>query len=257
MMHELEYHDSAVFVTLTYDDDHVLDVDGSIRRDEFQNFMKRLRERVSPRRLMYYACGEYGGKTGRPHFHAIIFGLKMCGDCSSCSTWRRGFGKGPTDGSDCEHLLLAWDRGMVHVGDVTRGSCRYVADYLQKNVGEVDFGGREKAFSLMSKGIGKRWMMDHLDQVEKLELQKGTRKRVGVPRYYRKKLIDLHSESMFDYKDIIRSVLAHRALTRDRSDMEWLTNRYDSVELGKGYRKVLWQGNANRGERARLREPVL
>lgn len=72
---------NSCVVTLTYDQEH-LPADGALKHDDFQRFMKRLRIRrqrrtpagvpVAP--IRYFMCGEYGGKTHRPHFHAVLFG---------------------------------------------------------------------------------------------------------------------------------------------------------------------------------------
>ncbi len=65
-------------ITLTYDDEHLPD-DGLLVHADFQKFMKRLRN-WRKRKLnnntpvRYLMAGEYGGATGRAHFHAIIFG---------------------------------------------------------------------------------------------------------------------------------------------------------------------------------------
>ena len=86
-LHESDWMDSKTRVvtklpnscvlTLTYDQDH-LPIGGALCHDDFQRFMKRLREfrtRVlgldSP--LRYFMCGEYG-KKGRPHFHCVLYG---------------------------------------------------------------------------------------------------------------------------------------------------------------------------------------
>lgn len=46
---------------------------------ELQNFFKRLRRYIDYHRLgykfKYVACGEFGHKFGRPHFHAILLGV--------------------------------------------------------------------------------------------------------------------------------------------------------------------------------------
>ena len=65
LVQELGFWDQALFVTLTYDDDH-LPGDLSVSIDELQRFFKRLRKSLCGRKLMYYACGEYGENFGRP-----------------------------------------------------------------------------------------------------------------------------------------------------------------------------------------------
>lgn len=85
---ELEYHKEACFVTLTYDDDHVPisrypdPATGealpclTLRKRDFQLFMKRFRKALGDVQIRFFAAGEYGRQTFRPHYHAIIFGWK-------------------------------------------------------------------------------------------------------------------------------------------------------------------------------------
>lgn len=66
-----QYKDNC-FVTLTYNEKH-LPVDNSVSRREVQLFVKRLRKALAPVRIRFFACGEYGKKNSRPHYHLIIF----------------------------------------------------------------------------------------------------------------------------------------------------------------------------------------
>ena len=59
------------FITLTYNNAHLPEHDSLCKRD-FQLFMKRLRKRFGSG-IRYYMCGEYGGKYGRPLYHALLF----------------------------------------------------------------------------------------------------------------------------------------------------------------------------------------
>lgn len=80
---EMLQHPCAVFLTLTYDEEHVpWCLDGrTLDKSDLQKFMKRFRrhlERLKGRSypVRYYACGEYGQRgTERPHYHLIIFGV--------------------------------------------------------------------------------------------------------------------------------------------------------------------------------------
>ena len=60
--------EASSFVTLTYADAPV-----SLSKRDCQLFLKRLRKRCGSFR--YYLAGEYGEESGRPHYHACIFGL--------------------------------------------------------------------------------------------------------------------------------------------------------------------------------------
>jgi len=84
LWHERSYWDRSVFVTLTYAEDHLPlckkgipeGYTGTLVKEDLQKFFKRLR-RVVRKPIKYYACGEYGDSTQRPHYHALIFGLGM------------------------------------------------------------------------------------------------------------------------------------------------------------------------------------
>ena len=74
--HEAQQHDHNVFITLTYDDDH-LPEDRGLHHEDFQKFMKRLRKARTGQKIRYFMCGEYGGLNDRPHFHALLFGCNF------------------------------------------------------------------------------------------------------------------------------------------------------------------------------------
>lgn len=69
LYHEKKYHKYTFFLTLTYDDEH-LPADGQLRKKDLQDFILELKKVFDFR---YFACGEYGGKSGRPHYHMLIF----------------------------------------------------------------------------------------------------------------------------------------------------------------------------------------
>ena len=92
------------FVTLTYDNEHVpLSDNGfpTLRKDDLRLFWKRLRRRQS-RKIKYYVVGEYGSKTYRPHYHAIVFNVEST-----------------------DYFVEAWPAGHVDVGTVTDKSVGY------------------------------------------------------------------------------------------------------------------------------------
>lgn len=122
LMHENRFHDHSVFLTLTYDEEH-LPEDRSIHKEDVQNFMKRLRNYRSG--IRFFACGEYGEKYSRPHYHLIIFGLSIDDPLFKGKVYDRK-SKG--------YYLLSplWKNGNMYLGDVTYSSCRYVASYVNK-----------------------------------------------------------------------------------------------------------------------------
>lgn len=128
-MQELRNASSAHFITFTYDDDN-LPTDNNLSKKHFQDFMKRLRKeqkKISDDKIRYYAVGEYGEKTNRPHYHAIIFNLKS---------------------SVLIKIDKIWKNGQTLTGSATQSSIHYVTKYMIK-INQVP--GRTKQFSLMSR----------------------------------------------------------------------------------------------------------
>jgi hypothetical protein len=59
---------------LTYDDEH-LPPNNSLLKKDLQKFFYKLRQKIKPIKIRYFAVGEYGSnKTKRPHYHIILFG---------------------------------------------------------------------------------------------------------------------------------------------------------------------------------------
>lgn len=178
LMLESLYWDETCFVTLTYDDesvpmtDKVAVFDGKVQlpftlcKEDLTKFFKRLRRRLD-KPIKYYACGEYGSHTFRPHYHFIGFGLSQ---------------------DDIEDIEDAWTKGIVDVGELTMASCNYVAGYVQKKLyGKLSddyYGFRVKPYSVMSKGLGKRYFMEHLDELLEDECVHYKGHDLALPRYF-------------------------------------------------------------------------
>lgn len=143
----------------------------TLDKKHMQDFMKRLRKR-NKNQLKYYLCGEYGGKTNRPHYHLILFN------------------------ADIKTIQPAWDMGQVHYGQVSEASVGYTLKYISKTqkIPLHQNDDRLKEFSLMSKGLGKsyiretiiRWHKEDLLNRMYCNLKDG--KKIAMPRYYRDKL---------------------------------------------------------------------
>lgn len=144
---ESRKYQSNLFVTLTYDDEHLpyaIDYEtGEVRealcQRDFQLFMKRLRKwcaktgRPSPR---YFYCGEYGTTTHRPHFHAIIFNLEL----DDLRIFFHGKGKlrrphafpGSKPYYISKQLADIWGNGHVLIAACDYGTIKYTANYQLK-----------------------------------------------------------------------------------------------------------------------------
>lgn len=90
-------------------------------KDHFQKFMKRLRRDLDTP-IKYFSCGEYGDKSFRPHYHAIILGVPNDKPFKECVVENWPFAdwsvKSIRDGS---------------FGFVSADSIAYVTGYVLKN----------------------------------------------------------------------------------------------------------------------------
>lgn len=180
--HQWKYPDSS-FITLTYDNDHLpyrgSDLRGILVKDDLQRFFKRLRSNFvrldvihSSVKLSYYACGEYGEKGERPHFHAILFGHKLMES--------KDFVEG------------AWSMGRVDVQPVHAESIGYVAGYVAKKLGDFRRDtSRAAPFQLASNGIGIDWLKGNMTKLMYDGCLSFKDKSFAIPRYYREKMYGL------------------------------------------------------------------
>lgn len=169
---------SSFFITLTYDNKHIPITENkfmTLEKTDLQKFFKRLRKR-SKDKIKYFACGEYGGKTHRPHYHAIIFNAR----------W--------------EDIEMAWSLegeqiGMVYYGSVERASIGYVLKYMVKNSNEKKHArdDRKPQFQVMSKGIGSNYLTKsmirwHKDDMYQRYCTKEGKYNTPLSRYYKDKI---------------------------------------------------------------------
>lgn len=222
MMMEKEYSENAWFITLTYDDAHITDcehdglfdwpytgikqypnkthyadLDGvckdalTLNKKDWQNFMKRLRNAFPDSKLRFFMSAEYGSRTMRPHYHAIIYNLPLNDLVFYKKDRRFTYWNSPT-------LERLWPFGFSVVAEVDFNTCAYVARYVTKKAsGEKAQEKYEKfnimpEFSLMSRkpGLGYKWFEEHgEDAYESYIITVSTSDgplRQTPPRYYDK-----------------------------------------------------------------------
>lgn len=158
-VHEAQGHEDNSFITLTYRDEELIyggAAHGILYPRHLELFWKRFRKRAG-KKLRYFACGEYGDISHRPHYHAIVFGYRFPDEQISAtkngSIYRRS-----------NMLDDVWSHGNCIIGDVTFESAAYVARYIMKkrlgeSAKEYERDGIEPEFVRMSRrpGIGSDW----------------------------------------------------------------------------------------------------
>lgn len=153
IMLEATQHSASSFVTLTYCDS-CLPSDGSVNKKHLQDWLKRLRKAVTPSKLRYFAVGEYGDQTQRPHYHLAMFNLPTCH--YGQTRWvERERACCPA----CAVVKETWLYGNSFLGALTVESAQYVSGYVTKKMthsSDPRLGTRQPEFALMSlrPGIG-------------------------------------------------------------------------------------------------------
>lgn len=171
LMQEEKICESSYFITLTYDTKFLCfskTGTASLCKRDVQLFFKRLRKdsRSIGKKIRYFAVGEYGERSGRPHYHIIIFN------------------------ADVAAIQGAWDRGGVYYGTVTGASVGYTLKYMSKK-GKHPYG-TQKPFALMSKGLGVSYitpaMVKWHNSGRRMYCVLPGNKKVSMPRYYKEKV---------------------------------------------------------------------
>lgn len=175
IMLESKQYDDNMFLTLTYNEEH-LPGKGNLSRRDLTLFLKRLRKKIG--KFRYFACGEYGVKGQRPHYHLIIFGKKFddmkyfCCDNKKQKLFRS------------KTLESLWHLGFSTCGELTMDSAKYCAKYMQK---VNDLKADKKPFITMSlkPGIGADAVHIDMLKTDKIYLNG---KYITTPRYFLKVL---------------------------------------------------------------------
>lgn len=179
----LTYRDSALPCSVTYEDEYdniygvfrmpqarmIAEENGMVYKstafvDDVQNFIKRMRTDYERKHcckldLKYFVCAEYGPNpcgTKRPHYHGVLMTSAEYNDLLPYfNKWKCDFGR----------------IDFVEVG-IQREDKSSVANYVSKYCAKGCFESRaediankqiSRAFSVMSKNIGARWLNEHAD----------------------------------------------------------------------------------------------
>lgn len=177
--HESKMHPDNIFLTLTYDDEHL--ESPKLIYEHFQTFMKRLR-RETDQKIPLMVTGEYGDEKKRPHWHALLFNYRPH-DEKHKYTSDRG-----DKVSSSQFLTDLWGKGTIEYGELTIDSANYVARYAAKKLAHGDDQSHDyhPIHKTSSKyAIGKSWIeknFRHTFENGFVVLPNGQRSK--IPRYY-------------------------------------------------------------------------
>lgn len=254
-----EYNLPSSFITLTYNEAN-LPLYGSLVPEHLQKFMKRLRRRIEPQKVRYYASGEYGsrcpkheldncpmcGPVQRPHYHAIILGYGFpdrtyVGEREGLPVYESDF------------LSKVWPFGFHEIGSCSFESAAYVARYvMKKQTGRpVDEGHYmryepwldnwfevEHEFAHMSKnpGIGKDWCLKYIDDLyphDRLPIP--GRGEYGIPpKYYDQVYTEFTGDDLTDIKEKRRKEFAESLVEGPSLESRAIVQDARINKLGRG-----------------------
>lgn len=191
------------FVTLTYADPNLRWKNGvsQLYKRDLQLWFKRIRR--AGYKVRYYAVGEYGSKTYRPHYHVLLFGDVP--DDVIRDSW-------------CEESTsrnAGQPTGHVHIGAVTEASVMYCLGYIINGKGWQMRTKRERPFAIMSRkpGIGASYLCPAM-----IQWHRSGRKNYAIldgqkrhlPRFYKTKIfskIDLVRIAVRDQKAMFKKAV--------------------------------------------------
>jgi hypothetical protein len=216
-MHEAKMHKHNCFLTLTYNDKNLPKIDGipTLDKTDLQKFLKRLRSHIEYNwrkktgyegsikhkclnypHIKYYACGEYGTKNHRPHYHICLFGYQF----SKLKKWKY-IPKTKSTLFRSEELESLWTHGFSSIGELNFETAAYTARYCMKKAKgknkeshyevftKLDTGeviSKEPEFALMSRnpGIGKKYLQHYKNDIYPRDFIYVRGQKTKVPKYY-------------------------------------------------------------------------
>jgi len=206
-VHEMQMHETSCFITLTYKNSElVYTKDGlpTLFHEHFQLFMKRLRKKFGEN-ISFFMAGEYGDRTHRPHYHAILFGVdfkdkmllrknEMGDDIFISETLEKLWGHNDSELKPNE------------IGEANYKTAAYIARYVVKKLtGKMAplYEGRTPDYGKASRqyAIGKKWLEKYWPDIfnyNELILPDGS--SAPIPRYYVNWLQKYHFDAYMKYR---------------------------------------------------------
>lgn len=225
------------FLTITYNNDN-LPAKRTLIKADLQKFWKRLRKTLKEP-IRYMACGEYGPKTLRPHYHAAVFNYWP----DDCEKYKQNITGNWLYTS--KKLNNIWGKGYVIIGELNYESAAYIARYVYKKAFGLNKDwntkhGRTPEFTLASRrpGIAGNILNDKVWQVIKRNMGVFVKTRNGtklkkIPQFLKKKWRETEGTEEYYKKSDARARELKKAHARETSDNYYqaLKKQYESQEL--------------------------
>lgn len=257
-VHEAKMHEDNSFITLTYSDENLKSE--KLQYQDFQAFVKRLRSHIHEKFLKKYGkqnwklldkkekkevykdvqigifvTGEYGEKTKRPHWHALIFNWSP-----DDLVYHRSNQHG--DRLYTSNILTKlWGLGHAEVGSVTFQSAGYCARYAAKKLvhgkdDEHDWHPISKKSS--KQAIGKtfceQYWKDMFTKGYAMVRNRDGIVKVPIPRYYEKWLQKNRPQDWIRYVTTVKAEAMSNADTKRKKE--------EFAEIVANYKRTIHDG---------------
>lgn len=205
--------------------------------DQLKKFMKDLRRyyeyHFNHTGIRFFACGEYGSKKMRPHFHLILFNCPIPDLKYECMNYNGDsyfssqiFNKLWSVNNDPKNPI-----GFVTIGECNFDTCSYVARYMMKKQKGLNSSyysdlGLVPPFTRSSRmpGIARDYYDSERDKIYDLDSLvitdgSGKARKVRPPKYF-DRLYDIECPEDFDRIKAKRSESAENSLRQklERTD---------------------------------------
>lgn len=182
---------SSFFIGLSYSEENVRWADNiqTLHKPDLQNFIKSIRKensKYSDIQIRYYAIGEYGTQTQRPHYHILLFNA---------------------DPRTIDKLLKIWKFGIIDLGTVEDASIHYCTKYhVNYDKHESLKINRNPEFAIMSlkPAIGSQYLNNNttLHKQNQLFTVRNNGFKQRLPRYYKDKIFNPIEKMIYAIKSI-------------------------------------------------------
>lgn len=205
--HEMQQHNKACFITLTY-----ADAPPELSQRDVQLFLKRLRKQI---KFRYFLTGEYGEKTHRPHYHMILYGHDFQEHKNKYEIDEKLWGSKVVDRAwtNTEKNGKKTPIGIAAIGSCDIGSIAYVSGYASKKLNQPD------TFNSMSTrpGIGHTWLQRYKDDIARTGFVVMDGRKFPIPRKYLEWESGYLSEVITERQRIIKNLTPEQNWKRSNS----------------------------------------
>lgn len=224
MLEAESWPEAAYFITLTFDQENLGEPDLDHR--DWSQFVKNFRQKFCQaqycnirdrgtknhgrvysktfKEIKQVMCGEYGDTFGRKHFHGIIFNHTFH-DIQFTGHYSKKGNPVHTSAS----LRDVWKKGHVQVEKITFDLALYVGSYITDPMDdEPDKEHKKKQYGRFGRGIGLSWIKKYWRDVLISGKVKTLDREFPAPRYFLRKIQELHPEQYEKYRDanLLKSV---------------------------------------------------